>query len=71
MITVEPGSTWSVTKACSDFADAYGVRMTDGPLAELCARAVVVIEADGTVAYTQLVPSIGEEPDYDAALAAL
>jgi thiol peroxidase len=54
-----------------DFADAYGVRMTDGPLAELCARAVVVIEADGTVAYTQLVPSIGEEPDYDAALAAL
>ena len=45
--------------------------MTDGPLAELCARAVVVIEADGTVAYTQLVPSIGEEPDYDAALAAL
>lgn len=55
----------------SDFPDAYGVRMLEGPLAELAARAVVVIDRDGTVLYTQLVPEIGEEPDYDAALAAL
>ncbi len=55
----------------SDFPDTYGVRMIDGPLAGLCARSVIVIDTDGTVLHSQLVPEIGEEPDYDAALAVL
>lgn len=53
------------------FAEDYGVRLEDGPLAGLTARSVVVLDADGTVVYTQLVGEIAEEPDYDAALAAL
>lgn len=53
------------------FAKAYGVEMVDGALAGLLARAVVVVDEQGTVTYTQLVPAIGQEPDYDAALAAL
>ena len=53
------------------FAGAYGVLMADGPLAGLLARAVVVIGRDGKVAYTQLVPEITEEPDYDAAVEAV
>ena len=53
------------------FAKDYGVLLTDGPLAGITARAIVVIGADGKVLYTQLVPEIGDEPDYDAALAAL
>lgn len=61
--------------AASAFRDSfgkdYGVTLTDGPLAGLLARAVVVIGADGKVAYTELVPEIGTEPDYDAAIAAL
>lgn len=52
------------------FGEDYGVTIADGPMAGLLARAVVVIGADGNVAYTQLVPEIAEEPDYDAALAA-
>ncbi len=55
----------------SDFADRYGVRLQDGPLAGLMARAVVVVDEHGDVAHTQLVGEIGDEPDYDAALAAL
>jgi thiol peroxidase len=53
------------------FGEDYGATITDGPMAGLLARAVVVIGADGNVAYAQLVPEIAEEPDYDAALAAL
>lgn len=53
------------------FGEDYGITITDGPMAGLLARAVVVIGADGNVAYTELVPEIAEEPDYDAALAAL
>ena len=53
------------------FGADYGITMTDGPLAGLLGRAVVVIGADGNVAYTELVPEIGQEPNYDAALAAL
>ena len=52
------------------FGDAYGLRITAGPLAGLLARAVVVVDADGKVVHSQLVPEIKEEPDYDAALAA-
>ncbi len=53
------------------FGDAYGVRIVDGPLAGLMARAVVVIDDEGKVAYTQLVDEIAEEPDYAKALACL
>jgi thiol peroxidase len=53
------------------FGQDYGVTIVDGPMAGLLARAVVVIGADGNVAYTELVPEIATEPDYDAALAAL
>jgi thiol peroxidase len=52
-----------------DFGAAYGVTMTDGPLAGLFARAVVVIDAAGIVQHTELVPEIAQEPDYAAALA--
>lgn len=55
----------------SSFGADYGVTITDGPMAGLLARAVVVIGADGKVAYTELVPEIASEPDYDAAIAAL
>ena len=53
------------------FAKDYGVLITDGPLAGITARAVVVLDADNRVVYTQLVSEIADEPDYDAALAAL
>ena len=53
------------------FAKDYGVLITDGPLAGITARAIVVIDAEGKVAYTEMVPEIAQEPDYDAALAAL
>jgi thiol peroxidase len=53
------------------FAKDYGVLITDGPLAGITARAVVVLDAGNRVLYTQLVPEIADEPDYDAALAAL
>jgi len=53
------------------FGEDYGVTITDGPMAGLLARAIVVIGADGKVAYTELVPEIAQEPDYDAALSAV
>jgi thiol peroxidase len=53
------------------FAKDYGMLISDGPLAGLCARGVVVLDENNKVLYTQLVPEIVEEPDYDAALAAL
>jgi thiol peroxidase len=53
------------------FARDYGVEMTDGALAGLFARAVVVVDANHNIKYTELVPAIGQEPDYDAALKAL
>lgn len=54
-----------------EFLDSYGVGIGDGPLAGLCARAVVVIGADGDVLHTELVSEIADEPDYDAAIASL
>jgi thioredoxin-dependent peroxiredoxin len=53
------------------FGEDYGVTLVDGPFEGLLGRAVVVIGADGNVVYTELVPEIAQEPDYDAALAAL
>ena len=55
----------------SDFAEKYGVLMTDGPLAGLLARSVVVVDPEGKVVYTELVPEITQEPDYEAALKAV
>jgi len=52
------------------FAQDYGVLLVDGPLAGLTARAVVVLDEDDKVVYRQLVPEIGQEPDYDSALKA-
>lgn len=54
-----------------EFAQAYGVGITDGPLAGLTARAVVVLDAANSVLHAQLVPEIAQEPDYAAALAAV
>ena len=54
-----------------DFHAKYGVDITDGPLKGLTARAVVVLDENNKVKYSQLVPEIKNEPDYDAALAAL
>ncbi len=53
------------------FAKDYGVLITDGPLEGITARAVVVLDENGKVIYTELVPEIAQEPDYDKALAAL
>lgn len=53
------------------FAEDYGVLIKDGPLAGVTARAVVVLDAHDKVVYTELVPEIGQEPDYDEALKAL
>lgn len=55
----------------SKFSDAYGVAITDGPMAGLMSRAVVVVGPSGTITYTEQVPEIVQEPNYDAALAAL
>jgi len=52
------------------FAKDYGVLLEDGPLAGITARAVVVVDENDKVVYRQLVPEIGQEPDYDKALAA-
>ncbi len=54
-----------------NFGKDYGVLMEDGPLAGITARAVVIVDASGQVTYTELVPEITQEPDYDAALLAL
>lgn len=55
----------------SNFADTYGARIASGPMAGLCARAVLVLDENDKVIHRQLVPEIVQEPDYDAALAAL
>ncbi|MDE2235654.1 MAG: thiol peroxidase [Gammaproteobacteria bacterium] len=53
------------------FAQDYGVLIQDGPLAGITARAVVILDANDKIIYTQLVPEIANEPDYQAALKAL
>ena len=52
------------------FSKSYGVEIADGPLAGLFARAIVVIDEQGKVVYTELVPEITTEPNYEAALVA-
>jgi thiol peroxidase len=53
------------------FATDYGVAITSGVLAGLTARAVIVLDENDRVIYTELVSEIKNEPNYDAALAAL
>jgi thioredoxin-dependent peroxiredoxin len=53
------------------FGEDYGVRISDGPLAGLFSRAVVVLDEKDTVIYAEQVPEIAQEPDYAKALAAL
>ncbi len=55
----------------SGFGTDYGVTLVDSKWEGLLARAVVVVDADGKVVHTQVVPDIGTEPDYDAVLAVL
>ena len=55
----------------SSFGQDYGVAIDGGGWDQLFARAVVVLDTDGTVLHTQLTDAIGVEPDYDAAVAAL
>ncbi len=64
---VEMGSVFRSPEVLSD----YGVKLVDGGFAGLAARAVVVLDGNGVVLHSQLVPEIGQEPDYDAALAVL
>jgi thiol peroxidase len=54
-----------------NFAKDYGVLIQDGPLTGITARAVVVLDENNKVLYTELVPEIADEPDYQSALAAL
>lgn len=54
-----------------EFGSDYGLTITDGPLKGLLSRAVIVADASGKVLYTEQVPEIVQEPDYDKALAAL
>jgi thiol peroxidase len=53
------------------FHDDYGVGISNGPLAGLTARAVIVLDANNVVVHSELVPEIKQEPDYSAALAVL
>lgn len=54
-----------------DFGRDYGVALADGPMAGLLARAVIILDEQGKVAYTELVAEITQEPDYDKALQSL
>ncbi len=54
-----------------EFGTNYGVTIVDGPLAGLLSRSVVVIDEAGKVVYTQQVAETTDEPNYEAALAAL
>lgn len=58
----------SVLRDGTAFPADYGIGIVDGPMAGLLARAVVIIDPQGTVTCTDLVPEIGTEPDYEKAL---
>lgn len=57
--------------ATGAFCNDYGLLMLEGPLHHLAARVVIALDEEGIVTYTELVPEIVQEPDYDAALASL
>lgn len=63
---VETGSCFR-----SSFGDDYGLTFSNGPLLGLLSRCVVVVDVDGKVLYTEQVAETADEPNYDAALAAL
>ncbi|MER6942812.1 thiol peroxidase [Nonomuraea sp. NPDC000554] len=54
-----------------EFLTDYGVAQESGPLAGLAARAVIVLDGDNKVIYSELVPEITQEPDYEGALSAI
>ena len=62
-----------VTLSCfrSSFGKDYCVEIADGPLVGLLSRAVIVVDGSGSVVYTEQVPEITQEPDYEAALKAI
>jgi thiol peroxidase len=66
---IEKALTFSAFR--SDFGAKFGLPITEGGMAGLFSRAVVVLDGDGKVLYTVQVPEIAQEPNYDAALAAL
>ena len=55
----------------SEFAEDYGIKIVDGPLAGITGRAVVVLDEDNKVIHTELVGEVADEPNYDAAIATL
>ena len=55
----------------TSFSDGYNVELLDSPFEKLFSRAVVVVNEEGKIIYTEQVPAIGQEPDYEAAIAAL
>ena len=55
----------------AEFMENYGVAIADGPMVGLTTRAVVVLDENDNVLHSELVPEIGQEPNYDAALAVL
>jgi thiol peroxidase len=59
------------TFRAATFGDDYGLTITSGPIAGLLSRAVVIVDGQGNVVYTEQVPEIAQEPDYEAALAKL
>lgn len=63
--------TLSTMRGGAEFMKNYGVAITSGPLAGITARAVVVLDEHNKVLHAELVPEIKQEPNYDAALAAL
>ncbi len=61
----------SLSTMRSSFAQDYGLEIVDGPLKGLCSRAVLVLDEANNVVYGEQVPEIAQEPNYEAALAAL
>lgn len=55
----------------SNFGEVYGVEIADSPMKGLLSRAVVIIDPEGKIVYEEQVPEIAQEPDYEAALAAV
>jgi len=54
--------------ATGEFGKTYGLEIKDGPLQSLHSRAVIILDKDGKIIYTEQVPEIGDEPDYAEAL---
>lgn len=54
-----------------EFSKTYNTEITDGPMKGLSARAVLVVDANNVVRYSELVPEIAQEPDYDKVMAAV